>query len=205
MADQENNTFDKDIARLRGQLSDAQARVDASRNTKDLITKILGGSENRAYQGGAGGRGLMNISVDVANSAAELGVEFKLNINFAKEAVQTLQRRSYQIESELIDLERTRRDIRDQITTLETEKRLASRYAAPVQMPAQLPPVQLPQQPTWIVLNEAGDGTVPFTGQDLDPTALVTQDRGATWVSALDAGLAQAPVQLPPKPKGKGK
>ena len=196
MADQENNTFDKDIARLRGQLSDAQARVDASRNTKDLITKILGGSENRAYQGGAGGRGLMNISVDVANSAAELGVEFKLNINFAKEAVQTLQRRSYQIESELIDLERTRRDIRDQITTLETEKRLASRYAAPVQMPAQLPPVQLPQQPTWIVLNEAGDGTVPFTGQDLDPTALVTQDRGATWVSALDAGLAQAPVQL---------
>ena len=199
MANQENNTFDSDIARLRGQLSDAQARVDASRNTKDLITKILGGSENRAYQGGAGGRGLMNIGIDVANSASELGVEYKLNINFAKEAVQTLQRRSYQIESEMIDLERTRRDIRDQITTLETEKRLAARYAAPA-MPTQLP-VQLPQQPVWIVLNEAGDGTVPYNGQDLDPTALVTQDRGATWVSALDAGLAQAPVQLPPTKK----
>lgn len=201
MADS-TTTFDSDIARLREQLSDAQGRVDSCRNTKDLITKILGGSENRAYQGGPGGRGLMNISVDVANSASELGVEFKLNINFAKEAVQTLQRRSYQIESELIDLERTRRDIRDQITALETEKRLASRYSAPVQMPQA--PVQLPAQPQWIVLNEAGDGTVPYNGQDLDPEKLVTKDRGATWVTALEAGLAQAPVALPTK-KGKSK
>ena len=201
MADS-TTTFDSDIARLREQLSDAQGRVDSCRNTKDLITKILGGSENRAYQGGAGGRGLMNISVDVANSASELGVEFKLNINFAKEAVQTLQRRSYQIESELIDLERTRRDIRDQITALETEKRLASRYSAPVQMPQA--PVQLPAQPQWIVLNEAGDGTVPYNGQDLDPEKLVTKDRGVTWVTALEAGLAQAPVALPTK-KGKSK
>jgi hypothetical protein len=206
MNSDQKEQFDRDIARLRAQLSEAQDRVDASRSTKDLIQKILSGSENRAYQGGAGGRGLMNIGIDVANACGELGVEFKLNINFTKEAVNTLQRRSYQIESEMIDLERTRRDTRDQITALETEKRLASAYAPQIVQQPAVVPVQLPQQPVWLVLNATGDGTDPFTGQGLDPATLVTQDRGVNWISALEAGLAQAPVQLPTTPqKGKGK
>ena len=76
------------------------------------------------------------------------------------------------------------------------------RYAAPP-APVQLPPVQLPpRQPSWLVLNEDGTDTFAFEGQDLAPETLVTNDRGQTWISALDAGLAEAPVQLPPK-KGK--
>ena len=160
----------------------------------------MGGSENRAYQKGAGGRGLMGVTIDNATKCHDLGVEMSINVNFPKTSVQTLERRSYSLESDIANLENERRSLFKSITELETEKRVSMRYNAPP--PVQLPSVQLPVQPQWLVLNAAGDGTDPYAGQDLDPEVLVTSNYGKTWITALEAGLAQPPVQLPPK-KGK--
>ena len=202
MANPENNTFDSQIASAKQRLVGVEQKIDDKRSTKDTIVQVLGGSENRAYQKGAGGRGLMGVTIDTAQKCHELGVEMSINVNFAKASVQTLERRQYSLESDIANLERERQDIFRSITELETEKRLSMRYAAPP-APVQLPPVQLPpRQPSWLVLNEDGTDTFAFEGQDLAPETLVTNDRGQTWISALDAGLAEAPVQLPPK-KGK--
>ena len=198
MSDQKEQ-LNRRILAAKERLAAAEIKIDTVKADRELITRILSGSENRAYQGGSGGRGLMAIDVPTAVACGELGIEMKLNVNFTKASVDILTRRNYSKERDVLDCEREVRDAREEITRAQTELRIIDMYQP---APVALPQVVLPQvtAPQWLVLNATGDGTDPYTGQDLNHDALVTSDRGASWVTAVEAGLAEAPVKLP-KPK----
>lgn len=206
----ESSDTDRRINELKLKIADGESILDGLCASKDLVQRILNGSENRAYQGGSGGRGLMNISVDDAQQISELGVDYKLNVNFTKAVVEELRKRSYRDENRVSDQERKLRDLRDELVRAETELLWASR--TPVQMPIQAPSasVQQPIQPSWYVWD--GANALPYDNSSmLAPGTLVSKDRGQTWVPAETVGLAILPpvvapeIQPPPEAAKKSK
>jgi hypothetical protein len=189
-----SDTLDKKISDLKAKIADGEITLDSLIASRDLVQRILSGTENRSYQGGAGGRGLMNISVSDAEAIADLSVEFKLNVNFTKSVVEELRKRSYRDENKVSDQERKLRDLRADLVRTETEKLFVDRTS--VQMPIQ-PPVQQPAQPSWYVWG--GTTAAPYDGSSmLAPGTLVSQDRGTTWVAAETVGLAIVPPVIQP-------
>ena len=178
-----SDTLDRKINDLKAKIGDGEITLDSLTASRDLIQRILNGSENRAYQGGSGGRGLMNISVSDAEAIADLNIEYKLNVNFTKSVVEELRKRSYRDESKVADQERKLRDLRDELVRAETEKMWSARIQAPV-------------QPLWYVWD--GNQALPHDGSMLSVGTLVSQDHGATWVNAETVGLAIVPPVQPP-------
>lgn len=199
-----SDTLDRKIDDLKRKIGEGEVNLDSLTAARDLIQRILSGTENRAYQGGSGGRGLMNITVSDAEAIADLNIEYKLNVNFTKSVVEELRKRSYRDETKVSDQERKLRDLRDELVRAETEKLWAARM--PVQQPIQ-PPVQQPvqpPQPSWYVWD--GAQALPHDGSMLPVGTLVSQDHGKTWVPAETVGLAIVPpvVQPPADDKSKG-
>jgi hypothetical protein len=197
-----SDTLDRKIESLKAKIGESEITLDALIANKDLIQRILGGTENRAYQGGKGGRGLMNISVSDAEAISELNVDFKLNVNFTSAVVEDLRKRSYRDESKVNEQERKLRDLRDELVRAETEKLWVHR-SVPVQPPVQAP-VQPPVQPSWYVWD--GAQALPHDGSMLPVGTLVSQDHGQNWVNAESVGMAVQPpvVQPPADDKSKG-
>ncbi len=178
-------------------LAKADMRIEEARTERELIQRILSGSENRAYQGGSGGRGLMGIDAETAVACGGLGVEMKLNVNFTKSAVDTLTRRNFSKERDVLDLEREQRECRDEITRAQTEVNLLGRYqSVAVQAPVTVPQVAGPQWHAFV-----GGVAISHDGSDLPVGTLVSSDRGATWVPAETVGLAIPAPVLPPQTK----